>query len=113
VENDLWAIDSDQRDLTRTMVRAFADSVANPWIGRACRAMLLDNGFEDVVVELHPVVFTAFLPKVVEQCAKAAISTGAATQEQTEAWVAEQRCRGDQDRFFASIPLFIVSALRQ
>jgi ubiquinone/menaquinone biosynthesis C-methylase UbiE len=112
VENDLWAIDADDRGLTRTMVRAFADSVANPWIGRASRALLLDNGFEDVVVELHSLVLTAY-SKVVEQCAKAAMSTGAATQEQTDAWVAEQRCRADQDRFFASIPLFIVSARRQ
>jgi ubiquinone/menaquinone biosynthesis C-methylase UbiE len=112
VENDLWAIDSDDRDLTRAMVRAFADSVANPWIGRASRALLLDNGFVDVVVELHSIVFRTFFPKVVEQCAKAAISTGVATQEQADAWITEQRCRGEQDRFFASIPLFMVSATR-
>jgi ubiquinone/menaquinone biosynthesis C-methylase UbiE len=112
VENDLWAIDSDDRDLTRAMVRAFADSVANPWIGRASRALFLDNGFMDVVVELHSIVFATFFPKLVEQCAKAAISTGVATHEQTDAWLTEQRCRGDQDRFFASIPLFMVSATR-
>ena len=50
------------------------------------------------MVELHSLVFTVY-SKVVEQGAKAAISTGAATQEQTDAWIAEQRCRGDHDRF--------------
>jgi ubiquinone/menaquinone biosynthesis C-methylase UbiE len=34
VENDLWAVDSDEQPIVRRMVRAFADTVANPWIGR-------------------------------------------------------------------------------
>jgi ubiquinone/menaquinone biosynthesis C-methylase UbiE len=112
LENDLWAIDSDHRDVTRAMVRAFADSVANPWIGRACRALLLDCGFVDVVVELYPIAFTTLLPKLVYQCTKAAISTGAVTQEKADAWVAEQHARGDQGRFFAAVPFYIVSACR-
>jgi SAM-dependent methyltransferase len=113
VESDLWAIDSDDRAMTRAMVRAFADAVANPWIGRAARPLLLDSGFADVCVDFHAVIITTFFPLLIEQCAKAVVASGVAGQQQADSWVAEQHDRGAQDRFFAAVPFYIVSARRQ
>ena len=93
VENDVWAIDSDDRGMTRAMVRAFADAVANPWIGRGCRGLLLNEGFADVNVEYYPVIITSFFAPLVEQCAKAIVAAGVATQNQADSWIAKQQDR--------------------
>ena len=60
VENYLWAVDSDEQPILRGMVRAFADTVANPWIGRGFRSLLLEAGFVEVTVELRSLVFTSY-----------------------------------------------------
>jgi hypothetical protein len=110
VENDLWAVDSDDRSIARAMIRAFADAVANPWIGRSCRALLLDAGFVDLAVEFQPVILTTLLPPLVDLSAKAAVAAGVVSRQEADTWIAEQHRRGEQGRFFAAIPFFVVSA---
>jgi SAM-dependent methyltransferase len=112
IDNDLWIIDSDDRPLTRTLVRAYADSVANAWIGRNCRSLLLDMGFVEVSVELQPAVQTRLSPSLVEGVTRAALTAGLVSAEQAATWVAEQRRRDEQGRFFAANPRFVVSAVR-
>jgi ubiquinone/menaquinone biosynthesis C-methylase UbiE len=112
VENDLWAIDSDDRAMTRAMIRAFADAVANPWIGRSCRSLLLEAGFVHVTVDFQPVIVTTSYPKVTEALANAAVVAGVVSPNESDTWLAEQKRRVEQGAFFAAVPIFIVSARR-
>ena len=73
VENDLWIVDSDDQLLARTMVRALADTVANPSIGRSGRALLSGAGFEDVTVEFQPHTMTTPTAALLENVVAAAL----------------------------------------
>lgn len=112
IENDAWIIDSDDRPLTRTLVHAFADAVANPWIGRSCSSLLLDAGFVNVSVEFRPVILTTLWPVLVDGPTRAALTAGLVSRKQAATWVAEQRRRDEQGRFFAANPHYLVSAVR-
>jgi hypothetical protein len=57
-------------------------------------------------------VLTTYFAPLVEQCVKVAVAAGVASPKQADAWSAEQRRRGEEDRFFAAIPFFLVSARR-
>jgi len=47
---DCLAFDSDDRTTTRAVIRAFADSLVDGWIGRRYHALLVDAGFVDIDV---------------------------------------------------------------
>ena len=83
VENDLWAIDSDEQPIVRRMVRAFADTVANPWIGRGFRSLLLEPRFVDVTVELRSLVFTSYADAapMLKAMTAAAVASGDITRQ--------------------------------
>ena len=106
-------IDSDHPDLTRTIVHARADTVAAPRSARRYRNLLLDTGFTDVRVEVHTGVFTdqTLLP-MLTGIAHAAAATGAITPDQAAAWISDQTRRGQGDRGFVAIPLFLAHAAR-
>jgi len=108
---DTVVLDSDDPDLTRTIVHARADLVTDPRSVRRQRDLLLDAGFQDVEVEVHTGVFTgpAMLPMLIGM-AEATCSSGAVTREQADAWVADQRTRAEGDRLFLAFPMFVVSA---
>jgi SAM-dependent methyltransferase len=112
VENDLWAVDSDEQSIVRRMLPALADSITNPWIGRRSRALLLEAGFVEVTVELQSIVFTNFADTApaLRSMAGAAVSAGAVTREQADSWLTEQERRDGQGRLFAAIPMFMASA---
>ncbi|MGJ5894739.1 methyltransferase domain-containing protein [Streptomyces sp. V2] len=55
---DAVMVDSDDAELTRTIVHARADVLSAPRAGRQYRNLLLDGGFDDVTVEVHTSVFT-------------------------------------------------------
>ena len=48
----MFVIDGDPREVTRSILHAFSDSIRNGWIGRSYHRLLTDAGFVDVVV--HP-----------------------------------------------------------
>jgi ubiquinone/menaquinone biosynthesis C-methylase UbiE len=110
---DAFMIDSDDPGLTRTIVHARADTVANPCVTRRYRALLLEAGFTDVTIEARTAVFTdvTMLP-MLTGLARAARATGAITSEQADAWIAEQARRAQADRVFLGVPLFIAAATR-
>ena len=114
VENDPWAIDSDEQPIVRRMVRAFADTVANPWIGRSFRSLLLEAGFVEVTVELLSLVFTSYADAApaLKAMAAAAIASGAITSERADSWLAEQERRDREGRLFAAIPAYFACARR-
>jgi SAM-dependent methyltransferase len=111
---DTFVVDANDAALTRTIVHARADLVAAPRIVRRSRNLLLDGGFGDVTVEAHTRIFTdAAMVPVLTDLAEKALSVGAISDAQAEAWVAEQRERGLLGRLFLSIPLFVTAATRR
>ncbi|MDJ0418903.1 methyltransferase domain-containing protein [Rhodococcus opacus] len=110
---DGFFIDSDHPELTRTIVHARADTVAAPRAARRYRNLLLDNGFDGVQVEVHTGVFTddTLLP-MLTGIAHAAAAAGAITSEEAEDWIGDQTRRGQADRGFVAIPLFLAHAAR-
>jgi ubiquinone/menaquinone biosynthesis C-methylase UbiE len=110
---DTLVIDSDQPELTRRIVHARADTIPHPRIARAYRALLLDAGFHDVIVEVHTAVFTdATLLPILNGHATAAHQTGAISGEQAQHWVGEQTQRARNGRLFVAIPMFLAAGTR-
>jgi len=108
---DAIVIDADDGPLTRRIVHARADQVRQPRIARAYRTLLLDAGFHDVSLEVHTGIFTGptMLP-MLSGYAHAAHATGAITQDQADAWLAEQRARAAADRLLLALPIFVAAA---
>ncbi len=97
---DTVVIDSDVPEAVRALVHARADRMPHPRIARRYRNLLLDNGFSDVTVEVHTVVWTdaAVLPVL------ANIGEGP--------WLDEQAARARDDRMFVAIPFFLATGTR-
>ncbi|WP_035859327.1 methyltransferase domain-containing protein [Cryptosporangium arvum] len=111
---DTIVIDSDDPALTRTIVQAAADRIRGPRVVRRSRNLLLDAGFTDVTVEVHTWIFTGstMVPMLADLAAKA--RTGEATSDaRTETWIADQRARGEQERLFLALPMFVTAATRR
>jgi len=111
---DAIMIDSDDAELTRTIVHACADLLATPRAGRQYRNLLLAGGFADVAVEVHASVFTdsAMLP-LLARLAEPACAGGAVDRDRADEWLAEQRRRAEAGRFLVAIPFFVASASAQ
>lgn len=108
---DALMIDSDDAELTRTLVRARADLLDAPRAGRRCRALLLDGGFEEVAAEVHTSLFTgpgtlALLARLVGPVRAAGVVGDARAEE----WLAGQRRRAEAGRLLVAVPFFVVSA---
>lgn len=97
---DTIVIDSDDPVRTRALVHAAADRVQHPRVARRYRSLLLDNGFTDVTVEVHTIVFTgpAALPML------HTIGDGE--------WFAEQVALASADRLFVAVPMFLAAGTR-
>ena len=96
---DTIAIDSDEPETTRRLVRAKADSFPSPRVARRHRNLLLDAGFTDPVVEVHTIVLTddtalALLHRITDE----------------ESWLAQQAERARTNRVFVAVPIFLVAA---
>jgi ubiquinone/menaquinone biosynthesis C-methylase UbiE len=98
---DTIVIDSDDPVRTRSMVHTRADGMPHPRIARRYRNLLLDNGFTDVTVEVHALVWTdaGALPVL-------------ANLGGDGAWLAEQAARARDDRLFAAVPIFLAAGTR-
>ncbi|RAY12410.1 SAM-dependent methyltransferase [Actinomadura craniellae] len=97
---DTFVIDSGDPELTRALVHARADSMPSPRVARRYRNLLLDNGFTDVTVEVHTIVWTgaAGLPVLA--------TLGAGT------WLDDQAARARDDRLFVAVPVFLAAGTR-
>ncbi|UNZ21157.1 methyltransferase domain-containing protein [Streptomyces sp. 891-h] len=108
---DAIMIDSDDAELTRTIVHARADLLGTPRAGRQYRNLLLDGGFDDVTVEVHTSVFTdPVMLSLLTRLAEPACMSGAVDRDQADEWLAEQRRRAEGDRFLLAIPFFVAAA---
>ena len=78
---DTMVIASSRPDLTRRLVHAFTDSLANGHAGTRAGDYLADAGFTGIVVSVVPVVetsLTAALPLLIEPAMRAALAAGQA-----------------------------------
>ncbi|WP_091672394.1 methyltransferase domain-containing protein [Amycolatopsis marina] len=98
---DAYMIDSDDPRHTRALVRARADGVTHRWISRRQRNLLLDNGFTDVTVEVHTIVWTD------ASCLPMLANIGG-----EGAWFEEQAARARDDRVFVAIPFILAAGTR-
>lgn len=98
---DTFVIDSDHPELTRTLTQARADRMPHPRIARRYRNLLLDNGFTDVTVEVHTIVWTdsSCLPVLANLAGEGA-------------WLDDQTARARADRLFLAIPFFLACGTR-
>jgi ubiquinone/menaquinone biosynthesis C-methylase UbiE len=110
---DTFIIESDQSELTRTIVHARAEAMVQPRVARAYRNLLLDAGFHDVTVEVRTAVFTdtAMLPTLT-RLAEIACQVGAVSRDQADGWAADQAARARAGRALFAIPLFVVAGTR-
>jgi ubiquinone/menaquinone biosynthesis C-methylase UbiE len=97
---DTMVIDSDHPETTRALVHARADGMPNPRAARSYRNLLLDNGFTDVTVEVHTIVWTG-----------PAILMMLQTMGDGD-WLADQQARAERDRLFVAVPFFLVAGTR-
>jgi SAM-dependent methyltransferase len=97
---DTFVIDSDDPELVRGLVHARADGMPHPRIARRYRNLLLDNGFVDVTVEVHTLVWTdaAGLPVL------ATLGEGT--------WLDDQAARAREGRLFVAVPIFLAAGTR-
>ncbi|WP_235995697.1 methyltransferase domain-containing protein [Nonomuraea montanisoli] len=110
---DAIVIDSGHPLVTRAIVHARADQIPDPRAARRYRDLLLTGGFTDVHVEVHTAVLTdaALLPMATNQ-ARAALAAGAITQDEHDAWLADQHDRARRGRLLLAVPMFLAAATR-
>ncbi|MET8041569.1 methyltransferase domain-containing protein [Micromonospora sp. NPDC005215] len=107
---DAIVIDSSDGALTRRIVQARADTIPRPRVARGYRSLLLDAGFQEVSLAARTVVFTqALLLDMLTGLARAARNTGAITDEQSTAWLTDQRDRAMADRLIVALPFFVAA----
>ncbi len=101
---DLFAVDSSLPEVTRRVVHARADQIADPRAARRAHHLLREAGFADVATEVFGTVVTGpeGLPVVLNL---------AKDQEGEEiaAWRDDQRRRAAEGRLFLAVPVFVTS----
>jgi SAM-dependent methyltransferase len=109
---DTVVIDSDDPELTRTIVHARAGTVPSPRAARGYRSLLLDAGFDAVTAEVQTAIFTdRLVPAMLTGFAAAACEAGAVERDRADAWLAGQAQRAEADRLFVAVPLFIATGV--
>lgn len=108
---DALVLDADESEPTRTVLRAFCDSVTSGWIGRRFHGLLAAAGFEEVEVEAETVTSTDFETYgfVAGLLARAAVDEGAVSADVGAAWLAEQEARGTEGRWFMAMTHFLAA----
>lgn len=98
---DAYMIDSDDPELTRALIRTRADGVPDRWVPRRYRNLLLDNGFTNVTVDVHTIVWTdaACLPMLANIGGEGP-------------WLDDQTARARDNRLFVAVPFILASGTR-
>lgn len=111
---DATLLDSEDLATTRAVLRRYSEGLVNSAVGRQYRRLLLDAGFTDVKVEAEAFITTSFeqygfFPELFAQVAEL---SGALPPAAAQAWLADQRARGERGRFFMAMTHFLASARR-
>lgn len=101
-----------RRDVTRAIVRAFADRFANGWAGRSLRGTLLRAGFARAVVA--PMVATPELAVafdlILRPALEAAVASGNVDSLEGEAWLQSLVDAQSRGEFFCMVTVVVALA---
>jgi hypothetical protein len=108
----LWVVDATDGGVTRTISRALASSIAQPDLGRRCRALLVEAGFVEVEVQVETLVYTEYLDvaPALAAFAEVALAAHAISDEERTGWLTDLEQRGRRGVFFLALPFFIATA---
>jgi ubiquinone/menaquinone biosynthesis C-methylase UbiE len=110
-DGDMWALDADNQEMTRALMRAISNTIANRWGARRYRNLLLDAGFVDITIEVRTGIYTDYAQAaLITGMAKVGVAAGVVTQQEADDWLGEQKRRDRENRFFMAMPIFIASA---
>jgi SAM-dependent methyltransferase len=106
-------IDSQDPETSATVLHHAAAALRSSGVGRRLRALFLEAGLVDVVVDLHGWATTNldewWVRQGIDQALGRALDTGATTLERLARWEGDLRARAAQGRFFAAGMFFIAS----
>jgi ubiquinone/menaquinone biosynthesis C-methylase UbiE len=107
-------LDSSDQDMADVVLLGLESRTVAPRVARSFRDLLLDQGFRDAEVVVHSEVITdhRLMVRQLEAAAAAAVGKALITQDDADAWLAEQAERGRRDRFLAVLPTLLVAATR-
>lgn len=120
----LWDVDwatvslhSRDPAFTENVLAAWDEHLADPVLPRTLRSRLLSAGFEDVRIEGHPFATFDFDPGTYGAATIPFIGTFVAgrrgiSDEQAQAWVAEQRELGERGEFYFACTQFCFTAAK-
>ncbi len=108
---DALLFDGDDRELTRSVLRSFSDSMVGGWIGRRFHALLSDAGFAGVEVEAETVVSTAWddYGMVAGLVARTAAADPNVGPDASSAWLRDQETRAAAGRWIMTMTHFLAS----
>lgn len=102
--------DCDLVDVERRMARFLAEARPNGYAGRQLYRLFRRQGFVDVVVELHPILF--FVPKetpLYEIVPQEALAAGVITPDEAQQWRMWITQAGEAGTFFSSVQMACVA----
>lgn len=111
---DTIAVSGGDPAITRRVVHAFADSLANGCAGRGHKAVLTRAGFRDVRVEagVSSLPLALAYAFVLESAVEAAKSSGATSPREADTWLASLVEANQRGEFYYSVSVFVSVAVR-
>lgn len=107
---DTFVIDSDERRLTREVVRSFCDHMKNGWIGRALPRMTKERGIANISVRPYPVTIDfEFFELLLGGHLARLVAAGTLSHAEISIWSRTLTERARAGTFFAGFTAFIVS----
>jgi ubiquinone/menaquinone biosynthesis C-methylase UbiE len=114
MDSDTFFVDSDDRDVTRRMMRSFSDGIRNNWVGRQLPRWFAERDLTDVTVTPHTVLLNyEFCELLWGGHLTQAQRAGVVTAEETARWWAALRQAHEQGRFFAGLTAFVVAGTKR
>lgn len=110
---DALVIEGADRELTRRIVRSYADAIRNGWVGRALPRLLTEAGFTSVSIVPHGVAIPYdFFGWLVSSHLDEALAAGLFTADELIAWWDELDRAHAAGGFFAALLGFVAAATK-
>jgi ubiquinone/menaquinone biosynthesis C-methylase UbiE len=112
-----WSLHVDDSERAARVRRAWDEHLVHPTLPRTLGAHLRAAGFEDVRTTAHPFVATsfdseAFGPALLPFIASFVRGRGGVTDDEADAWLAEQRALAERGEFFFAVTQFCFAAAK-
>ncbi len=110
-------VDAPDRALTRAILRAFCDSMADGWAGRRLPALFRDAGLTDIAMLPQTLMLTDFALAsrilCLQRSAEGARAAGLVSADEATGWVEQLMEASRRGRFFAAVTIFIASGRKR